>query len=429
MEEDDTYTNDWDMHRRCCGCNEDYVCEMEEQHEENEDDSLIMSYSAKPTAIFLNDDGNKSYYATVVEPTPVGGDRMRLHRTQLYMGFELELETGRFPREDCARFVLDTINTQSNDIVYLKEDGSLNHGFEIVSHPMTLGFATNHFDWNGISGLIKKGCKSWDTSTCGLHVHLSRSAFRDEKHLFKFFKLILDNSADVKRFAGRDSERWANFDKSYFLNSWNDEVSTTDALYGIGSNGRVYSVPVSLLPSGRGDGVPVTSLVEVEAGTRIEHLFAATGATPVLLATRAGMGLQCQAGDLAGRTRQGKAFLALDDGDEPLRAALCRAGDDRVLCLSGQGRALVFDLEQVRVLRSGGRGSQLMTLEPDERLACAVAFGPAGALISGAGRGGKQVDRAFSARELEAWRGQRARKGRLLEPRLREPAARPQRAP
>jgi hypothetical protein len=106
--------------------------------------------------------------------------------------------------------------------VYLKEDGSLNHGFEIVSHPMTLGFATNHFDWNGISGLIKKGCKSWDTSTCGLHVHLSRSAFRDEKHLFKFFKLILDNAPDVKRFAGRDSERWANFDKGYFLNAWNE---------------------------------------------------------------------------------------------------------------------------------------------------------------------------------------------------------------
>ncbi|MFN9938710.1 MAG: DNA topoisomerase IV subunit A, partial [bacterium] len=41
------------------------------------------------------------------------------------------------------------------------------------------------------------------------------------------------------------------------------EVSTTDALFGIGSNGRVYSVPVSQLPSGRGDGAPVTSLVEV----------------------------------------------------------------------------------------------------------------------------------------------------------------------
>lgn len=216
IEQDDAYSNDWDSNYRCCGCSEDFVCEMEVENEDEDEESLIMSYSDKPTAIFLNDDGHKSYYATVIDQTT------SLNRTSLYMGFELELEIGRFPREDCARFVLDTINTQSNDIVYLKEDGSLNHGFEIVSHPMTLGFATNHFDWNGISGLIKKGCKSWDTSTCGLHVHLSRSAFKDEKHMFKFFKLILDNADDVKRFAGRDSERWANFDKSYFLNSWND---------------------------------------------------------------------------------------------------------------------------------------------------------------------------------------------------------------
>jgi len=211
-EQDDLYSNDWDINYRCCGCNEDY----EEQHNEDEDDSLIMSYSSKPSPIFLNDDGHKSYYATVIDQST------SLNRTSLYMGFELELEAGRFPREDCARFVLDTINTDTNDIVYLKEDGSLYHGFEIVSHPMTLGFAMEHFAWDGVSGLIKKGCKSWDTSSCGLHVHLSRSAFKDEKHLFKFFKLILDNADDVKRFAGRDSERWANFDKSYFLNAWND---------------------------------------------------------------------------------------------------------------------------------------------------------------------------------------------------------------
>ena len=215
---DDLYNNDWDASLRCCGCNEDYCYEMEEQHQDDDEDSerLIMPWSAKPTAIFLNDDGHKSYYATVTD------QENSLNRTFLYMGIELELETGRFPREDCARYVLDTINTQSNDIVYLKEDGSLDNGFEIVSHPMTLGFAMEHFAWDGISGLIKRGCKSWDTDTCGLHIHLSRSAFKDEKHLFKFFKLILDNAPDVKRFAGRDSERWANFDKAYFLNAWND---------------------------------------------------------------------------------------------------------------------------------------------------------------------------------------------------------------
>jgi hypothetical protein len=213
---DDLYANDWDINLRCCGCNEDYVCEMEEQqNEEEESNSPINCYSYKPSAIFLNEDGHKSYYAT----QPYSDNP---NRTKLYMGFELELETGRFPRNDCAQFVLDTINTQSNDIVYIKEDGSLENGFEIVSHPMTLGFAMEHFSWDGISGLIKRGCKSWDAGTCGLHVHLSRSAFRDEKHLFKFFKLLLDNAPDVKRFAGRDSERWANFDKNYFLNAWND---------------------------------------------------------------------------------------------------------------------------------------------------------------------------------------------------------------
>ena len=217
MEVNDMYSSDWDGIYRCDSCHHDHVHDMEREEEidEDEESDTIMSYSYKPSPIFLSDDGHGSYYANIIDSSVSS-------RTPLYMGFELELEAGRFSREECARFVLETINKTNKDIVYAKEDGSLEHGFEIVSHPMTLGFATEHFDWNGISGLIKKGCKSWDTSTCGLHVHLSRSAFKDEKHLFKFFKLILDNSSDVKRFAGRDSERWANFDKGYFLNAWND---------------------------------------------------------------------------------------------------------------------------------------------------------------------------------------------------------------
>jgi hypothetical protein len=217
MDVDDMYATEYDDNLRCCDCNSDYERDCEAEYEaEREEHNLIHSYSYKPSAIFLNDDGHKSYYATVID------QETSLNRTSLYMGFELELETGRFPTRDCAQFVLETINTESNDIVYLKEDGSLENGFEIVSHPMTLGFAMEHFAWDGISGLIKRGCKSWDAGTCGLHIHLSRSAFRDEKHLFKFFKLILDNAPDVKRFAGRDSERWANFDKGYFLNAWNE---------------------------------------------------------------------------------------------------------------------------------------------------------------------------------------------------------------
>ncbi|MCX7274880.1 MAG: hypothetical protein NTV19_17315 [Burkholderiales bacterium] len=201
------------------------------------------------------------------------------------------------------------------------------------------------------------------------------------------------------------------------------EVSTTDHLFGVSSRGRVHSVAVSLLPSARGDGVPITSLVELESGSRLDHVFATSAQSGVLLATRLGNGLACQAADLIGRNRQGKTFLTLDEGDEPLRPVVFGPGRDRVLCLSGEGRALVFGLDQVKALRNGGRGTALMALEPEEPLRQALVFGAAGVVISGIGRGAKAVARDFSARELEAWAGVRARKGRLLEPRIRDPLA------
>jgi len=179
-------------------------------------------------------------------------------------------------------------------------------------------------------------------------------------------------------------------------------------------------VPVSQLPSARGDGAPITSLVELEPGSRVEHAFAAAADAGVLFATRGGNGLLCQAGDLVGRTRQGKGFVSLDEGDEPLRPALFTPGMARVLCVSAEGKALVYALDEVKVLRNGGRGVILMGLDPKDALRQAIVFGDAGVRIRGAGRGGKAVDRVFGAAALEAWAGARARKGRFLEPRVRD---------
>ena len=205
------------------------------------------------------------------------------------------------------------------------------------------------------------------------------------------------------------------------------EVMTTDQLYAIATNGRVYSVPVSQLPSARGDGAPITSFVELEPGSRIDHAFAAPADAGVLFATSGGNGLLCQAGDLAGRTRQGKSFVSVDEGDVPLRPALFSPGMARVLCVSTEGKALVFALGEVKVLRNGGRGVILMGLDPKDSLRQAIVFGDAGVRIRGAGRGGKPVDRVFGAAALEAWAGARARKGRFLEPRVKDASLEPAR--
>lgn len=199
------------------------------------------------------------------------------------------------------------------------------------------------------------------------------------------------------------------------------EVSTTDQLFAVSTSGRVYSVPVAQLPSARGDGVPITSLVEPEAGARIDHVFAAATESGVLLATRRGNGFICQAGDLVGRTRQGKSFLTLDEGDSPIRPALFSPGAETILCVSSEGRALSFGLSEAKVLRSGGRGVILIGLDAAAYLATVAVCGADGVLLEGIGRGGKALSRQISRAQVAAWNGARARKGILIEPRVRDP--------
>src|SRR5690606_33876547 len=102
-------------------------------------------------------------------------------------------------------------------------------------------------------------------------------------------------------------------------------------------------------------GVPITSLVEVEPGARIDHAFAAPATTSVLVATASGNGLVCRAGNWTGRIKAGKGFLSLEPGDVPLRPALFdEATATTVVCLSEgtgggfRGRLLTFGIGDVK---------------------------------------------------------------------------------
>ncbi|MFK7963157.1 MAG: DNA topoisomerase IV subunit A [Burkholderiaceae bacterium] len=198
------------------------------------------------------------------------------------------------------------------------------------------------------------------------------------------------------------------------------EVLTTDLVFALATNGRVYTVAVNLLPSARGDGQPITSFVELEPGVRIEHTFAATPEAGVLFASASGNGFLTQAKDLVGRKRQGKALMTLSAGDQARRPAVFHPGMDQVLCLSQEGRALVFELGEVKVLKNGGRGVSLMGTEKKDLMQQAIVYGKQGVVVTGLGRGQKQVERAFSAAQLAAWSGSRSRKGRFLEPRIKK---------
>lgn len=96
-----------------------------------------------------------------------------------YLGVELEIDYGGEYTES-AEQILDTANS-SADHIYIKHDGSLEEGLEIVTHPMTLDYHMHNMNWADITRTaLSLDYLSHKTSTCGLHVHVNRSSLAKE---------------------------------------------------------------------------------------------------------------------------------------------------------------------------------------------------------------------------------------------------------
>ena len=201
------------------------------------------------------------------------------------------------------------------------------------------------------------------------------------------------------------------------------EVRTVDVIQGFGSDGRVYTVPVSELPGARGDGSPLTSFVNLAAGSQMVAYYAGQPDDLVLLSTKAGYGFLANVSDMTTRNKAGKSFITVDakvPGDAPLGATQVQVGMKQVACLSEASKLLVFPLDELKRLPTGGKGVILMGLDDKEFMASAIAVGPHGVIYSGAGRAGKPTELSLDAKTLKSFAGNRARKGHFVEPRLKE---------
>jgi topoisomerase-4 subunit A len=203
------------------------------------------------------------------------------------------------------------------------------------------------------------------------------------------------------------------------------ECRTVDNLLAFGSNGKVYSVPVAALPNARGDGVPVTTLIDLASGARIQHYFAGPAATMLMMATSAGFGFVAKAGDMVSRIKGGKAFVTLDEGDVPLPPSVVAENASAVAVLSANARVLVFGMDEMKVLTNGGRGVILMELDDKETLIAAKPISQKGVIVSGIGRGGKPQEERLSASALAVHFGKRARKGKALATKIKPTALTP----
>ncbi len=198
------------------------------------------------------------------------------------------------------------------------------------------------------------------------------------------------------------------------------ECRSVDTLLAFGSNGRVYSVAVALLPGGRGDGQPITSLIELEAGTQLLYYFAGPMEATLLLSSSGAYGFTALVANMVSRQKAGKAFVTVNEGEtlcQPslvANAATAVAPATHVACASTGGRILTFEIGELKTQANGGRGLMLLDLEAKDTLAGAVAY-TRSVRIEGIGRGGKAREETLEIRSLNNARAARARKGKLAD--------------
>ena len=196
------------------------------------------------------------------------------------------------------------------------------------------------------------------------------------------------------------------------------ECRTIDTLLVFGGNqggtGRVYTVAVSALPGARGDGTPITTLIDLETGTQPLHYFAAAADATLLLANTGGFGLLAKVGDMTSRQKAGKSFLSIDDADRLLPPVPVQPTHTQVACLSLSSRLLVFPLDELKLQSNGGKGLTLMDVDAKDPLV-SVATCTHAVKVLGLGRGQKPKEEDLKGATLASHAGKRARKGKVID--------------
>jgi len=179
----------------CEECDASYLEGCTYDHDNEVDGKTIHDYSYRPDPRFHSSDGEQ---------------------TRLYFGIEIETEVrgGDYgQRRIAAEYAQQQL--EDYDLAYLKSDGSLECGFEIVTHPFSHSYFMKDATklWDTVDKLKNDySMMAWGTKTCGLHVHISRLGFSGGSHQHRFLQLVYNNKDFYEVIAGRSSSHWAKFD-------------------------------------------------------------------------------------------------------------------------------------------------------------------------------------------------------------------------
>ena len=187
------------------------------------------------------------------------------------------------------------------------------------------------------------------------------------------------------------------------------ECSTASTLVVLTAEGRVYNLAGAQIPTGRGDGVPLTALLTLPPKTEIIQILVQADA-PVLVTGTHGYGFSCNLQDLSVRGKAGKQFVTLSPEERVLPVVPVSA--PYLALATTDGYLLTMPMDHVKPSPSGGKGLQLIKLAEGARLLQALPVRP-GAPIT-LFLEGRETGRSYPLAEME---GKRATRGtRVVQP-------------
>jgi topoisomerase IV subunit A len=155
-------------------------------------------------------------------------------------------------------------------------------------------------------------------------------------------------------------------------------AQTTDKLLIACDNGRFYTLGADKLPSARGFGEPVRTMLDIDAGAEIVALLVYRPKAQLLLASNKGRGFAAEADELLAETRKGRGVMTTKPGVKLAVVREIPPEHDHIAVVGDNHKLVVFNLEELPVLAKGqgvtlqryrdGGLSDATTLKLDEGL-------------------------------------------------------------
>lgn len=194
------------------------------------------------------------------------------------------------------------------------------------------------------------------------------------------------------------------------------ETRTVDPVVVLDTLGRSYTIDPAEIPGGRGDGVPLASLLELQPGASVLTMLAGQPQEHYLLAGSGGYGFIAKLGDLVGRVKAGKEVVKLEAGEtllmpQPVRQSALINPDCRLVLASVEKHLLAFPIGELKVMAKG-RGLQLMSLRGGDTLQLTALVSTPDFWVCSRGKRGAAHRERLRVQDIE---GKRGRKGRVLD--------------